>query len=52
VGDHHDLCREDAAGDHLDTIRRGETAQNVWWEIVETLGRVPGSAAPGFTRAA
>ena len=35
VGEHHDLCREHAAGDHLETIRRGETATNVWWEVVE-----------------
>jgi hypothetical protein len=29
VGDHHDLYREDAAGAHLDAIRRDEKAQNV-----------------------
>jgi Universal stress protein family len=36
VGEHHDLCREHATGDHLETIKRGETATKVWWEIVET----------------
>jgi len=25
-----------AAGDHLELIRRAETATNVWWEMVET----------------
>jgi hypothetical protein len=36
VGQYHDLCREHAEADHLETLRRGETAQNLWWEIVET----------------
>ena len=33
VGPYHDLCRDRATSDHLEALRRGETAQNVWWEI-------------------
>jgi hypothetical protein len=46
VGKHHDLCREHAAaGDHAEMIRGGETATNVWWEIVETKAApIPGTA--------
>jgi hypothetical protein len=36
VGDHHDLCREDAAGDHLDTIRRDETAQSTVQQVISS----------------
>jgi hypothetical protein len=47
VGNHHDLCREHATGDHLETIRRGDTAQNVWWEIVQTRAvPIPGTERP------
>jgi hypothetical protein len=47
IGNHHDLCREHATGDHLETIRRGETATNVWWEIVETRAvSIPGTERP------
>jgi hypothetical protein len=44
VGNHHDLCRGHATGDHLATIRRGETATNIWWEMVETKAvPIPGT---------
>jgi hypothetical protein len=44
---HHDLCREHAAaGDYSKLILRGETAANVWWEIVETKA----APIPGTTR--
>jgi hypothetical protein len=48
VGQYHDLCREHAAaGDHRETIRRGETATNVWWERVETHAvPIPGTECP------
>jgi hypothetical protein len=45
VGDHHDLCREHAGGEHLAAIKAGETSQNVWWETVETKAvPIPGTA--------
>jgi hypothetical protein len=44
VGQHHDLCREHGVGDHLETLKRGDTAQNVFWEIVEAKAvPIPGT---------
>jgi hypothetical protein len=42
VGQHHDLCREHGVGDHLETLKRGDTAQNVFWEIVVNRPGFPG----------
>jgi hypothetical protein len=36
VGEHHDLCREHPGGDRLATLRAGDTAERVHWEIIET----------------
>lgn len=47
VGHNHDLCREHAAGDHLEAVKRGETAHHVFWEIVETTPvPIPGTERP------
>src|SRR5687767_8507454 len=40
VGEQHDLCREHATGDHHSALKAGDTAQAVWWEIVETTAGV------------
>lgn len=47
VGEHHDLCREHATGDHVATLKAGDVAQGVWWEIVETKAvPIPGTGRP------
>ena len=45
---HHDFCRQHAtAGDRLALVRAGETATNVWWEMVETEAvPIPGTQRP------
>ena len=47
VGERQDLCREHAIGDQVATLKAGDTAHWVWWEIVETK-TVP---IPGTERA-
>src|SRR5262249_51859239 len=45
VGEHHDLCREHAAGDQTDAIRRGETSHHGWWGGIQTKAvPIPGTA--------
>lgn len=47
VGKHHDLCCEHAGGDQLETLRRGDTGQRVFWERVETTAvPIPGTERP------
>jgi hypothetical protein len=47
VGEHHDLCREHATSDYAATVRGGDVAQAVWWEIVETTAiPIPGTERP------
>ncbi len=47
VGEHHDLCREHAGGDRLATLKAGDTAERVHWEIVETKAApIPGTSRP------
>lgn len=47
VGEHHDLCREHAEGDRLATIKAGDLAQKIWWEVVETKALpIPGTYRP------
>jgi hypothetical protein len=47
VGEHHHLCREHADGDPLATIKAGDTAANVFWEVIETKAvPIPGTSRP------